>query len=236
MIFVKGNLIKLGVAALAAVIIIGVVAALVSGFMTAFKPESNATSSTTGYSGGAGGGGGRSSVAVTPAVSPMPVYGSPAEMPPPAMVPEDRMQVPYEPASGQISGLTPQQDLQSPYPADVMPPEQPQAGGAGESGAGGTRFSGESPVSFPGSGAGSWFNVSPSGNATPITTPQPVPTSQPVVMPPVSGPRSPDVPAFQLAPYEQGWQQVIMRLLELLPLMFPGYFPGLQWYEVPSAY
>lgn len=230
----KGNLIKLVVAALAAVIIIGVVVALVSGFMTAFKPESNTTSTTTGYSGGVSGGGGRSSVAVTPAASPMPVYGSPAEMPGQAMPPEDGMQVPYGPELGQPSGLAPQQDLQSPYPDYAMPAQQPQATGPGVSGD--TQFSGKPPVDFPGGNTGSWFNMAPSGNATPVAAPQPEPGSQPVVMPPVSGPESPGAPALQLSPYEQGWQQVIMRLLEILPLMFPGYFPGLQWFEASSAY
>lgn len=242
MIFVKGNLVKLGAVVATAVIIIAVVAALVSGFMTAYKPGNNTTSSTVGYSGGTGGGGATSAV-TTPAPTPAFTPGSPGEVPLQA-IPEEGMQIPPIPATGQAtepepglaSGLASPQNLQSPYATGPVPVQQ--AGSASGAGDGSTQFSSTSPLSFMGGRSGSWFNVSPTvsppaGVSTPVATP-PATTPQPVVMPPaLSGPEVPDV---TLSPYEYGWRQILLRLLEVLPLMFPGQYPGLQWFLAPSAF
>ncbi|CAJ36016.1 hypothetical protein [Methanocella arvoryzae] len=286
MVFVKWNLIKLGVAALAAVIIIGVVAALVSGFMTAFKPDTNATtSSTTGYAGGARGGGGVSSAVATPAAgaSPMPVaYGSPDGMPYQGMPPEGVSGIRQMPASpgtgfasapassamsGPQSGYASQQQpgMQYPYPAGATPSQQTHPGAEGETGSSisNNRISSNSnnisissnqpfsatssPVTFLGGRTGSWFNAGLSADvsAPGVSTPLPGQGQEqgqrqqqsPVFIPPASsGAGTPAVSEEQLSPYEAGWRQVLLRLLEVLPLMFPGYFPGLQWYTVSSAY
>lgn len=86
-----------------------------------------------------------------------------------------------------------------------------------------------------GSGEGPWFNLAPSASATPVPT-QPPTTQQPLFRSPVTGPAEPQPLAYGLTPYEYGWRQVLLKLLEIIPLLFPGYYPGFQWYATPSAY
>ena len=164
--------------------------------------------------------------------------------------------------SGPQSGYASQQQpgMEYPYPAGAMPSQQTQPAGEGEagsdsSGSSSPQFSAtSSPVTFLGGRTGSWFNASPAAGVSapgvsaqqPVSASSPLPGQEqgqgqrqqsPVFIPPASsGAGTPAVSDEQLSPYETGWRQVLLKLLEVLPLMFPGYFPGLQWYTVSSAY
>jgi len=217
-----------GVAVATAVIIIAVTVLLVTGYMSAFKPGENETTPSTGHTGG-GRSGGVAATVTSPSPKPVPTPPGQGGIPVPEMQTASIPGPSEQPASQIPSKLyeaqLQQQQTGTSYPSPTVTPATTTHP---------SESTGKSPSGTTGSPEGSWFNIAPTIKATPEPT-QPPSGTTPGQRQPVVGPENPLVPAIGQIPYDTGWRQIIQRLMKAIPLMFPGYYPGLQWYTVPSA-
>ena len=213
----------MGVVVATAVIIIAVTVMLVTGYMSAFKPGKNETAASTGYSGGARSGGVGATV-TSPSPTPMPTPFGPGEMP----MPENQAASRSGPSEQPALQIPPGSYATEPQQAGISYPSPTVAAVVTRP----PEFTGESPSGTIGGKGGSWFNPAPTSIATSAPT-QPPMGVVPGQRQPVASPEKPVIPTIGQNPYEFGWRQIIQRLLEAIPLMFPGYYPGLQWYSMP---
>ena len=221
----------MGVAVATAVIIIAVTAMLVTGYMSAFKPGENQTTNSTGYAGGGRSGGVTATVA-SPSPTPMPTPPGLGEIPSPEEMPVEEMQTAAVPKpveqpelqspSGYYTGPPQQSEISCPSPTVAPAPARTP------------EFTGKLPFSAIGGQWGSWFNIAPPSKATPEPI-QPPRETAPGQRQPLVGSENPAFPTLGQTPYETGWSLIIQRLLEAIPLLFPGYYPGFQWFAVPST-
>ncbi len=206
--------IKLIVAAVILLIAGGLIAAFATGYISAFKPGGTKDAAqSASYSGGGAVGG------VTAAVtSPSP---EPSTMPYPEMKapeavaqPEMPEQAPAGPAS--LPGMPYAPSGQLPVPLAGSPPGPGLDEGAIVNAPGPIPAPSSSPQAPITDREGPW----PGGR---IATDRPLPSLQPAmpVIPQFGQPATSNGPYMPLSPYEAGWMQIIQRLINLLPLLFP---------------
>ncbi|HMK46515.1 MAG TPA: hypothetical protein VK436_07800 [Methanocella sp.] len=239
----RANLVKLAISVVAAIVIIALISALAWGFFSMLRPGGAASAARSGASSGSISGGGGGAVIAVPTATPNPVG-----------VPQDSAseETQYSP-SPTVSMLQsqPQQFTAGYGGMDQVPggnvliqtPSTAQFPGGTEGGPiprvlpSGENVSG-GPIYGTGSGKNAVIptsvrNVSPRvRNVSPGVRPSGIVESAPSANYPIGTSAMPNVPVEGLDAYQGGWCQVIMALLRVLPLIFPGYDPGVQWYTV----
>lgn len=198
------EIVKLAVAAAIIVIAGGLIALFASGYISAFKPGGTKDAAGEHVIGGSNTiGGGSVAGLVTPSPAPQPGPGMPETVQmPPGPEPAIPTIQPVQPP------LTPQVPMapgaqQNPY----MPVTQP---------------------SWPPEGPGQY----PGPDSRIIRDrPTPIPMAPPAMQPPSQGETPGSAWPIALLPGQGGWMQVSDWLLRLVPVLFPGLFPGWTWWS-----
>jgi hypothetical protein len=200
---VVSEIIKLVVAAAIIVIAAVMIALFASGYISAFKPGGTNEAAGEHVVGSSNTIGGGVSTVSKPATppSPQPGHGMPETLQMPPM-PEPTMP-PEQPV------------MPIPTPAIPMAP--------------GTQPNPYSPItqpSMPGTGPGEW----PDSRII-RDRPTPMPVAPPSMQAPSRGESPGSGWPIALLPGQDGWMQVSNWLLRLVPVIFPGLYPGWTWWS-----